>query len=740
VYHYRAGYPTITSYSDGTPTVTVVPGRNGQATTMTDAAGTHAYTYANGGQILSESISGTEPLAGLSYAYHYMPNGEFDTLQVSSSNSTIYQVSRSFSPDSGLLKSVTSGLASANYSYKPNSALVNQVDTRWNGTTSLLNTRTYDVLDRLLTTKHFASSSAQPINYASYELDDLGRKKKTTFQDGSFWDYGYNDRGEVIRADKKLNSAFLAGQQFRYTPDNIGNVVSKETGGDANGTSRRFFTTPANNLNQHSNYDTPGSFDILGQAPASPAVTVNGNAAAYQGNYFRSEVTASNSNANGDWKSISVVSGGQARTGNIYVAPASFTPTYDFDGNLTDDGEWNYAWDGENRLKSATRSSRAQTAGAPYRRVEFVYDSQNRCVQRSEFTAIAGPATGVERSIYDGWNRVATLDGSNSIQQKFTWGLDLTGSLTAAGGVGALLWIEDTTSGAVHFASSDGNGNVTSLINGATKNLTASYEYGPFGESIRRSGSYADKNPYRFSSKVEDSLTGLLYYGHRYYKASWGIWLSKDPVSEVGGINLYQILKNDAINKIDRFGLSPWENFNNNLSDMLNGFDQPIRDGGSHEGDWPGALYDLQDWLRGHAPSETVYENGNPKSVAMSKSPIGIKLRDGYLKKYSSKPLINWADYTNVDLGFGPNEFIASIPNGQAHFVGSGRGDAEALRVDRRCNSVTVKFTITNTTSLKSALFHAIPNSWNNTKTGTPRANWTQKYIWEQDFGRRRWF
>ena len=44
----------------------------------------------------------------------------------------------------------------------------------------------------------------------------------------------------------------------------------------------------------------------------------------------------------------------------------------------------------------------------------------------------------------------------------FTWGLDLSGSVQGAGGVGGLIAIRDTTGGS-QFAAFDGNGNVVGL-------------------------------------------------------------------------------------------------------------------------------------------------------------------------------------------------------------------------------------------------------------------------------------
>ncbi len=78
---------------------------------------------------------------------------------------------------------------------------------------------------------------------------------------------------------------------------------------------------------------------------------------------------------------------------------------------------------------------------------------------------------------------------------------------------------------------------------------------GPFGEVIRATGPMAKANPFRFSTKYQDDETDLLYYGYRYYNASR--WLSRDPVGERGGDNLYAFSGNDLLNFVDYLGLKP---------------------------------------------------------------------------------------------------------------------------------------------------------------------------------------
>jgi RHS repeat-associated protein len=136
------------------------------------------------------------------------------------------------------------------------------------------------------------------------------------------------------------------------------------------------------------------------------------------------------------------------------------------------------------------------------------------------------------------------------------WGLDLSGSEQGAGGVGGLLFIGNRSSVMGDYAAAyDGNGNVMSLLDMAGAGLAAAYEYGPFGELIRSTGSMSESNPFRFSTKYQDDETGLLYYGYRYYQPVTGRWLSRDPLEEDGGENIYAFVSNDAVNRFDEFGL-----------------------------------------------------------------------------------------------------------------------------------------------------------------------------------------
>jgi RHS repeat-associated protein len=77
------------------------------------------------------------------------------------------------------------------------------------------------------------------------------------------------------------------------------------------------------------------------------------------------------------------------------------------------------------------------------------------------------------------------------------------------------------------------------LISATDGTLHATYEYDPFGRLLKSTGSKANENPYRFSTKPMDAETGLYYYGYRYLDVDLGRWVNRDPIGERGGWNLH---------------------------------------------------------------------------------------------------------------------------------------------------------------------------------------------------------
>ena len=131
----------------------------------------------------------------------------------------------------------------------------------------------------------------------------------------------------------------------------------------------------------------------------------------------------------------------------------------------------------------------------------------------------------------------------------------------------------------------------------APKNPQTCFE-GPFGEVIRATGPSANANPFRFSTKSQDDETDQFYYGYRYYNATLGKWISRDRIGEQGGNNLYDLLNNDSIARIDYLGLLETrflKNSRNGIAIFFSGpWSQPI---GFGEGVWNETDTSLSSWI-----------------------------------------------------------------------------------------------------------------------------------------------
>ena len=207
-------------------------------------------------------------------------------------------------------------------------------------------------------------------------------------------------------------------------------------------------------------------------------------------------------------------------------------PSFDADGNLTDSGTgWTYSWNAENRLIQATDGSVT---------IDFTYDYQGRLVKKDD-------GTDVKVYVYDDWNRIATFlhTSALTLHNSYLWGLDLSGSMQGAGGVGGLLREGNL------YPLFDANGNIMQKLNGAGS-VEMNVAYDPFGNII--SGTLVGE--YAFSTKPLIDGLNWYYYGFRYYDPVTGRWASRDPIEEEGGLNLYGFVGNDGVNAWDYLGLS----------------------------------------------------------------------------------------------------------------------------------------------------------------------------------------
>lgn len=236
----------------------------------------------------------------------------------------------------------------------------------------------------------------------------------------------------------------------------------------------------------------------------------------------------------------SVCRGGETRAYAANAANQYLGESYDADGRLAAAGGASFAYDAADRLTTVT------TGGVWA--ASYTYDPLGR--RTFKLTA-----EGERWYFYDGWNlveeRVFGSDGSMEIVE-YAWGCDASGTLDGAGGVGGLLYVRKH--GHVYVPVYDPNGSVTGYVDPSTGALVASYAYDGFGRTVAQSGPMADAFSLRYSTKYMDPETGLSYYGYRYYSPQLGRWLTRDPLEEDGGINLYGFCGNDGVNRFDKDG------------------------------------------------------------------------------------------------------------------------------------------------------------------------------------------
>ena len=106
-------------------------------------------------------------------------------------------------------------------------------------------------------------------------------------------------------------------------------------------------------------------------------------------------------------------------------------------------------------------------------------------------------------------------------------------------------------------------------ITDSTGNLAERFGYNAYGKPITILESILVNNKCFFTGCQLDSETGLFYFRARYYDASLGQFISRDPIGYVDGLNLY--CGYFAINSLDPEGtwMSSWDDWSGLASDLI---------------------------------------------------------------------------------------------------------------------------------------------------------------------------
>jgi RHS repeat-associated protein len=431
----------------------------------------------------------------------------------------------------GLLKTFTNGrLATASYLYDSNDNLVSIAYS--DGTPSV--TYNYDVYGRL-------TGMVDSLGTHSYVYD---KNHRLTSIDGPWSNdlitYAYDGLG------RRTGVSVMGGLATTRVIDPLNRLLSVA---NAVGTYQYGYTGASpriGTLSRPNGSSTSYLYDSLSRLTSvtnknSSSATISSYAYAYNAQDQRSQETITN----GVPFSLSSSSLGYAYdyANKLLSQTTPVTFTYDADGNMTggvtpEGFPFTADYDADNQLVSFE-----YTENTTAKRITYGYNGFGFLEKMEKYSA----GSLAEQVFYvrdrtEVHQERSTINGISD----YTWGKGY------GGGIGGLLGLRRGASAYSYLY--DGRGNVTGVIDGAQA-TAAGYAYDPFGVPLAKSGNL--EQPYRFSTKPYDEKSGLSYYGYRFYQPSTGRWMTRDPLEEAGGLNLYQFANNNSLAYVDPNGKIP---------------------------------------------------------------------------------------------------------------------------------------------------------------------------------------
>jgi RHS repeat-associated protein len=224
----------------------------------------------------------------------------------------------------------------------------------------------------------------------------------------------------------------------------------------------------------------------------------------------------------------------QAQNYTVQVAGgAAKSFTYDANGNcesMTVAGvTTTYAWDAEDRLVQITKGNQT---------TKIAYDAFSRWRTIIEKTGAVTNST--KHFLWSGLTLVAESDANNQVTRRFyPEGMQvITGSQTSS-----------------YYFTRDHLGSIREVTDSSGA-VVARYDYDPYGRRTQISGETDFE--FGFTGHYYHAQSGLHLAPFRAYSADLGRWLSRDPIGEAGGLNLYGYVGNDPMNDLDPDGTNPF--------------------------------------------------------------------------------------------------------------------------------------------------------------------------------------
>jgi RHS repeat-associated protein len=495
--HDVAGRLASKEYADGSQVSYAYQPLSGRLQSITDEKG----------QVKTRSYHLDGALAGIAYT-----NEEHETPDVSFT----------YDPEFPRLKSMTDGTGTTVYDYYPLSAL----GTRGAGQLASVDgpladdtlTYTYDDLGRRLSyaingvgeTRSFDAIGrvayvVNPLGYFGYSyVGPTGRPTSVTYPNGMVCEFAYHPLAGDFRLKdmihKKADGSLLSRHGYDY--DTTGNITLWTQVSPAAGLNRLWLC----------GYDAADQLTSI--TSQDPDTLVDLPAGRFQYSYDaarnRLSETVDGVTGNSVYNSLNQLTGISGDG-----APALPQQTYE--------------WDAEDRLVAINYAGTAE-------RTEFSYDGLGRRVKFVEKTA--GTVTSTSRYVWDGVEicerRGAT--GGNVEQRYFGQGFQgVSGGVTGA-----------------HFYAMDHLGSILEVVD-SSGTVQERISYDAWGKP-----SFSNATPistFAFTGHFQHGRSGLTLAPYRAYSSVQGRWISRDPIEEEGGVNLFSYVSNKVTTSIDLLGL-----------------------------------------------------------------------------------------------------------------------------------------------------------------------------------------
>ncbi|MEW6427114.1 MAG: RHS repeat-associated core domain-containing protein [Thermodesulfobacteriota bacterium] len=362
--------------------------------------------------------------------------------------------------------------------------------------------------------------------------------------------FQYDLKGRMTRY------ALQGGQTVAYTYDAFDRLTGVTRGTDVftytySGASRliRKLTRPGGSYTEYQ-YDLLGRLTVVSNKTSTGTV-INEFSYTYNGEDARASETISNGPAIARLQDAAVTYSYNSVNGLTAATGPAQTFTNDADGNLTggyatDGSPFTAVYDPINRLTSLQYTGKDLCGTTPcIHKRDYVYRTDNTLAQETRQDDQSKAPVEIS---YVGYGGIVLQErnAANQMVREYTWGADW------GGGIGGLLSL--LQGGKRYYYLYDGRGNVTALIDSSGA-VVAAYAYDPFGAPLAKTGSL--DQPYRFSTKPYDEKTGLSFFGQRFYAPTLGRWLTRDPMGEAGGVNLYAFARNNPNDWLDPTGEEP---------------------------------------------------------------------------------------------------------------------------------------------------------------------------------------